>query len=81
VRWLEANTTGNDRIRAGLPVSWRVGDKTGTGSHGSTNDVALIWPPDRVPLLVSVYLTQSEASAARRDATLAAVGRAVAEAV
>jgi len=81
IHWLEANTTGNDRIRAGLPTSWRVGDKTGTGSHGSTNDVALIWPPDRAPLLVSVYLTQTEAPAEHRDATLAAVSRAIAEAI
>jgi len=81
IRWLQANTTGNDRVRGGLPPGWRVGDKTGTGSHGSTNDVCLIWPPDRAPLLVSVYLTQTEAPAEHRDATLAAVGRAVAEVV
>jgi len=80
IRWLQGAKTGDARIRAGLPGSWRVGDKTGTGDHGSTNDVAVIWPPDRAPLLISVYLTQTDAPAERRNATVASVARAVAEA-
>ena len=81
VRWLVANKTGDARLRAGLPAGWRVGDKTGTGEYGSTNDVGLIWPPDRAPILVTVYLTNTKAPSDQRNATLAAVGRAVAEAV
>jgi beta-lactamase class A len=77
IRWLEGTKTGDGRIRAGLPAGWRVGDKTGTGDHGSTNDVAVIWPPDRAPILISVYLTQTDAPADHRDATLASVARAV----
>jgi beta-lactamase class A len=80
-RWLRANKTGDARLRAQLPAGWRVGDKTGSGGHGSTNDVGLLWPPDRAPILVAVYLTQTEAPPDRRDATVAAVGRAVAEAI
>ena len=37
---------GDKRLRAGLPSSWRIGDKTGTGDRGSTNAVAIIWPPE-----------------------------------
>ena len=42
--WLVANTTGDTRLRAGLPKGWKVGDKTGTGGHGSVNDIAIVWP-------------------------------------
>ena len=80
-RWLMANHTGDARIRAGLPAGWRIGDKTGTGDYGSTNDVAVIWPPDRAPILISIYLTQTDAPAEQRDATLAKVARIVADAV
>ncbi len=43
VTWLKGNTTGGQSIRAGLPASWAVGDKTGAGDYGTTNDIAVIW--------------------------------------
>ncbi|MGP0093305.1 MAG: class A beta-lactamase [Xanthobacteraceae bacterium] len=79
-RWLVGNKTGDTRLRAGLPTGWRVGDKTGSGEHGTTNDVGIIWPPGRPPLLVAIYLTETSKSGEQRNATLAAVGRAVAAA-
>jgi beta-lactamase class A len=80
-RWLRGNKTGDTRLRAGLPNGWRVGDKTGSGEHGTTNDIGIIWPPERAPVLVSIYLTGTSAGAEQRNATLAAVGRAVASAL
>ena len=80
-KWLVGNKTGDTRLRAGLPPDWRVGDKTGAGEHGTTNDVGIMWPPGRAPVLVAIYLTQTQASGERRNATIAAVGRAVAAAL
>lgn len=77
VSWLAANTTGSKRLRAGLPAGWRVGDKTGTGEQGTANDVAVIWPPDRAPFVITAYLTGAAAPVERQDAVMAAVGRAV----
>jgi beta-lactamase class A len=78
IAWLVGCRTGDAKIRAGLPKSWRVGDKTGSGEHGSSNDVAVIWPEGRAPVIVAVYLTETAAPEARRNAAHAAVGRAVA---
>jgi len=78
--WLAACTTGRTRLRAGLPPGWAVGDKTGSGQRGTANDVAILRPPHRAPILVAAYLTGSTASDAGRDAVLAEVGRIVAEA-
>ena len=47
------------RIRAGLPSGWSSGDKTGTGENGTANDVAIVWPPNRKPLIIAVFLTGS----------------------
>jgi beta-lactamase class A len=77
IQWLLANTTGATRLRAGVPDNWRVGDKTGTGDHGSTNDIGILWPPNAKPLLVCAYLTGTTASLDQRNATIAAVGRAI----
>jgi beta-lactamase class A len=76
--WLLGNKTGDTRLRAGIPAGWRVGDKTGSGERGTTNDVGVLWPPDRAPILVSIYLTETTHSPEQRNATLAAVGQAVA---
>jgi beta-lactamase class A len=78
VAWLVADQMGKARIRAGVPAGWRVGDKTGTGGHNSTNDVAVIWPPGRKPILVAAYSTQSRKPTAELEAALAEVGRIVA---
>lgn len=79
--WLVDNRTGGARLRAGLPKGWRVGDKTGSGDHGTTNDVAILWPPRRKPLLISAYLTGSKLDGDGRNAILAEVARAVAATV
>lgn len=76
--WLVGNRTGDARLRAGLPRDWRVGDKTGSGERGTSNDVGLLWPPGRAPVIVAAYLTECTAPPKARDATLAAVARTVA---
>jgi beta-lactamase class A len=76
--WLVANKTGDARLRAGLPTGWRVGDKTGSGGHGATNDIAVIWRSDGTPIIVVVYFAESPASDDARNAVLADVGRMVA---
>jgi beta-lactamase class A len=79
--WMIGNKTGDARLRAGLPAGWRVGDKTGSGMHGTANDVAVIWPAERAPIIVSVYLTGASGSADQQNATIAAVARAVSAAL
>lgn len=57
--WMTASQTGVQRVRAGLPSTWRAGDKTGTGNHGAVNDVIIAWPPNRAPVLAAVYMSES----------------------
>ena len=77
--WLVANTTGDKRLRAGLPAGWRVGDKTGTWDEGwfSTVDIAVTWPPGRPPVVIAGFVTDQPSTAAG-EATLSEVGRQVA---
>jgi beta-lactamase class A len=75
VAWMIDNRTGGRRLRAGVPQGWRVADKTGSGAHHTTNDIALIWPPDRAPILVTAYYTEANASDAECETILREVGR------
>ena len=79
--WLVGNKTGDARLRARLPKTWRVGDKTGSGENGTTNDVGVLWPRDRAPLIVCVYLTGSPGTSDQRNAAIAAVGAAIAQVI
>lgn len=78
-RWLEATSTGGQRLRAGVP-GWTVGDKTGTaGDSGTANDIGVLWPPGgAAPVLVACYLTRSTVAPAQREAAIAQVARHVA---
>jgi beta-lactamase class A len=83
IGWMVATTTGELRIRAGLPNNWRSGDKTGTGwapqMPNKYNDVAITWPPGKAPLVISAfYETARPYKGGMRDedqAVLAEVGR------
>ncbi|WP_434453210.1 class A beta-lactamase [Lentzea sp. E54] len=59
-KWLLANTTGGNRLRAGLPSAWRWGDKTGTGKYSTTNDVGIAFPPGRAPIVIAVLSTKAD---------------------
>lgn len=62
IGWLVAAQTGLKRIRAGLPRDVRAGDKTGTGANGAVNDVAIVWPKGRAPLVIAIYMSESKQS-------------------
>ena len=78
--WLINDKVGDKRLRAGLPGSWRIGDKTGSGDHGSTNTIAILWPPERAPIIAAVYYTESPAPMDARNAIHKEIGGLIAEA-
>ena len=85
-QWTVATATGRKRIRAGLPADWRAGDKTGTGiapgMANKHNDVAIVWPPDRAPVVIAAYFEAGGHFRSMRpedDAVLAEVGRIAAQ--
>jgi beta-lactamase class A len=77
--WLQRNETGGPMIRAGVPKNWIIGDKTGRGSNGATNDIAIVRPPARAPILLAIYSVGSTATPNDRAAAIAEVAKIVAE--
>lgn len=80
VGWMLANRTGAKRLRAGLPARWHIGDKTGAGANGSDNEAAILWPPNRAPILVAAYLTQTPLPFEQTNAVHARLARLIAAA-
>ena len=76
--WLRDCETGKERLRAGFPRNWIVGDKTGTGARGAVNDVAIAMPPGRAPVLVAAYMSGGGAGSTALQAAHSDVGQLVA---
>lgn len=79
IDWLRGNTTGGARIRAAVAQDWQVGDKTGSGDYGTTNDVAIIWPGNASPVVLAIYFTQTAENAPMRNDVVADAARIVVE--
>ncbi len=79
--WMEASLTGHERLRAKLPAKWRVADKTGANGEHTSNDIAVIWPTGKPPIIVAAYITQCAGPESKRAAMLAEIGRLVKESI
>ncbi|MEU3186558.1 class A beta-lactamase [Streptomyces sp. NPDC006923] len=78
---LVRNTTGDKRIRAGLPRGWRVADKTGTANYGRANDIAVVWPPRSAPLVMAIMSERSEHGARPSEPLIAEAAEHIAAAL
>ncbi|MEU6781095.1 class A beta-lactamase [Nonomuraea angiospora] len=85
VGWLKASLTGANRIRAGLPKDWTVGDKTGTGgasNYGTANDLAIVWSPgSQAPMILSVFTNRNADNTPHDDKVIASAATALAKAL
>jgi beta-lactamase class A len=77
--WMLANTTSGAKFRAVMPAGWKLADKTGSGEHGSNNDIGVFWTPEGKPIVVTSYLTETTISTDACNAIHADVGRAIVE--
>lgn len=71
IDWLKGNSTGDTLIRAGAPEGWEVGDKSGAGSYGTRNDIAIVWPPHREPIVIAILSRHNKEDAKYDDALIA----------
>jgi beta-lactamase class A len=78
---LRRNTTGDKTIRAGVPGDWVVGDKTGSAAYGTRNDIAVLWPPNRAPIVLAVLSDRATVDATRDNALLARATEVAVEAL
>ncbi|MFI9381737.1 serine hydrolase [Kutzneria sp. NPDC052558] len=71
VNWKKSATTGLDLVRAGVPKDWSTADKSGSGTQGEVDDVAVLWPPNRAPLVVTAYTVPTDPRSTAGRATVA----------
>lgn len=79
--WLSRHRVADDLFRAALPSSWSIEDRTGAGGHGSRAIVAIVYPPQRKPIVAALFIRGTTADLTRRDEAIARVGKAIVESV
>ncbi|WGD52285.1 class A beta-lactamase [Bradyrhizobium sp. CB1650] len=77
--WMLNCKTGANRLRGGLPASWKIGDKTGNNGKDASGDIAVVWPSPDKPILVAAYTQGGTPTAAQIEAAFAHIGRMVVE--
>ncbi|KYH02850.1 class A beta-lactamase [Bradyrhizobium sp. DOA1] len=77
--WMVNCKTGANRLRGGLPASWKIGDKTGYNGKDAAGDIAVVWPKPDTPILITAYVQGGAPSAAQIAAVFARIGRMVAD--
>lgn len=60
-----------------MPGDWEVGDRTGSGAYGTRNDIAVLTPPGRPPVVLAVMSSRDTPDADHDDALIAAAARVV----
>lgn len=65
--WMRGNATGDNLIRAGVPKDWEVADKSGAGGYGTRNDIAIIWPPNKEPIIITILSSRDKKDATYDD--------------
>lgn len=76
-KWMIGNKVSDDLFRAVLPESWMVADRSGAGGYGSRGITAIVWPDKQSPIIIAIYLTQTEATLEQRNAVIANIGKAI----
>ena len=77
-RWMVDCRTGADRLRAGLPSTWQIADKTGNNGKDGFGDIAGVWTPGGARLLICAYTRGGAPTAAQVRSVFAGIGEMVA---
>jgi beta-lactamase class A len=75
--WMLGCKTGDNRLRAGLPRDWRVGDKTGNNGKDAFGDIAVTWSARDEPVVICAYTRGGAPTPRQVDDVFAEIGRYV----
>ncbi len=76
IEWMSDNATGDPLIRAGAPAGWQVSDKSG-GAGPIRNDIAVVTPPGRAPIILTIFTTRNDPAQDYDDSLVARTATAV----
>jgi beta-lactamase class A len=76
-QWMMGNKVSDSLLRSVLPEGWLIADRSGAGGYGSRGITAVTWSAQRSPIIMSIYLTQTDASFAQRNDAIVKIGKEI----
>ena len=75
--WMQNNKVSDPLLRSILPQGWFIADRSGAGGNGSRGITAMLWNSGRQPLIISIYLTETELAMAMRNEIIVEIGKLI----
>lgn len=75
--WMVNNQVTGNLLRPVLPKGWKIGDRSGAGGYGSRSITAVVWSESQAPVVISLYIAQTEASFDDRNQAITRIGKAI----
>ena len=75
--WMQKNKVSDPLLRSILPQGWFIADRSGAGGNGSRGITAMLWNSGRQPLIISIYLTETELAMAMRNEIIVEIGKLI----
>lgn len=75
--WMQNNKVSDPLLRSILPQGWFIADRSGAGGNGSRGITAMLWNSERQPLIISIYLTETELAMAMRNEIIVEIGKLI----
>jgi len=75
--WMIHNQMSDSLLRSILPADYFIADRSGAGNNGSRGITAVIWNKQTKPIIISIYLTQTQLNIQERDKIIVEVGKAI----
>ncbi len=78
--WMEQNQVTGNLLRSVLPAGWTIADRSGAGGFGARSITAVVWPHTATspsPLIISIYIADTDAPMEARNQAIATLGQAI----
>lgn len=74
--WMINNKVTGNLLRSVLPDDWKIADRSGAGGYGSRSITAVVWSELHAPKIISIYITDTDASFKQRNDAIVKIGKA-----